>query len=159
MPAYKDENNNTWYCQFYFLDWRGNKKKKLKRGFPTKKQAKAWETEFLKGASAEMDMTFASFTEVYFEDKNMELKERTIKTKRYIADTHLLPYFANRKMNEITPADIIKWQNAVREKQYKQAYLRMIQNQLTAIFTHANKIYSLANNPCRKVKKMGSSKS
>lgn len=56
-------------------------------------------------------------------------------------------------------ADIIKWQNTVREKPYKQAYLRMIQNQLTAIFTHANKIYSLANNPCKKVKKMGSSKS
>lgn len=47
----------------------------------------------------------------------------------------------------------------MQEQPYKQAYLRMIQNQITAIFTHANRIYSLANNPCKKVKKMGSTKS
>ena len=31
----------------------------------------------------------------------------------------------------------------------------MILNQLTALFTHATKIYDLANNPCKKVKRMG----
>ena len=35
----------------------------------------------------------------------------------------------------------------------------MLQNQLTALFTHASKIYDLSNNPCRKVKKMGKSDS
>lgn len=39
MPAYKDEKQNTWYCQFYYEDWQGNKKKKQKRGFKTKKEA------------------------------------------------------------------------------------------------------------------------
>lgn len=33
----------------------------------------------------------------------------------------------------------------------------MIQNQLTALFTHAQKIYNLNNMPCKKVKKMGKS--
>lgn len=27
MPAYKDELRNTWYCQFYYEDWQGVKKK------------------------------------------------------------------------------------------------------------------------------------
>ena len=31
----------------------------------------------------------------------------------------------------------------------------MIQNQMTALFTHACNIYNLVSNPCRKVKKMG----
>ena len=31
----------------------------------------------------------------------------------------------------------------------------MIQNQITALFTHASNIYNLANNPCKKAKKMG----
>ena len=35
MPAYKDEKRNSWYCQFYYEDWQGNKKKKQKRGFKT----------------------------------------------------------------------------------------------------------------------------
>ena len=33
----------------------------------------------------------------------------------------------------------------------------MIQNQITALFTYASNIYNLANNPCKKVKKMGKS--
>lgn len=53
-------------------------------------------------------------------------------------------------MNEVTPADIIAWQNEIRTKGYKPTYERMIQNQLTALYTHAVKIYNLANNPCKK---------
>lgn len=41
MPAYKDAQKGTWYAAFYYQDWKGVKKKKLKRGFPTKKEALA----------------------------------------------------------------------------------------------------------------------
>ena len=37
MPAYKDTAKGTWYTSFYFEDWKGVRKKKLKRGFETKK--------------------------------------------------------------------------------------------------------------------------
>ena len=60
-------------------------------------------------------------------------------------------------MNEITPAEIIQWQNAIQEKGYSKTYERMIQNQLNALFNHAQKIYNLKENPCKKVKKMGKS--
>ena len=36
MPAYKDTAKGTWYTSFYFEDWKGVRKKKLKRGFETK---------------------------------------------------------------------------------------------------------------------------
>lgn len=45
----------------------------------------------------------------------------------------------------------------MREKGFSQTYLRMIQNQLAALFTHASNIYGLVGNPCKKVKKMGKS--
>lgn len=70
-------------------------------------------------------------------------------------EAHVLPYFRDKPMNSITPSDIIQWQNAIREKGYAETYLRMIQNQITALFTHAGSIYNLSNNPCKKVKKMG----
>ena len=47
MPAYKDETRNNWYCAFYFEDWNGERKKKMKRGFETKKAAQDWERQFL----------------------------------------------------------------------------------------------------------------
>lgn len=42
-------------------------------------------------------------------------------------------------------------------KGYSKTYERMIQNQLNALFNHAQKIYNLKENPCKKVKKMGKS--
>ena len=39
MPAYKDKAKGTWYASFYYEDWTGKKVKKMKRGFPTKREA------------------------------------------------------------------------------------------------------------------------
>ncbi len=159
MPAYKDKKSNTWYCQFYYTDWKNIRKKKCKRGFRTKKEALVWEHDYQLKAKADMDMTLGAFVEVYYADKAGELKERTMRNKKYMIKTHILPYFGEKPMNSITPSDIIQWQNIMRTKGYSEAYLRMLQNQLTALFSHASKIYNLANNPCKKVKKMGKSDS
>ena len=100
-----------------------------------------------------MDMTVASFVEIYFNDKSSELKERSKRNKRYMIQTHVIPYLGEKKMNEVTPADIIAWQNEIRNKNFSESYQRMLQNQVTALFTHAQKIYNLWNNPCKKVKR------
>ncbi|MEI3438559.1 MAG: hypothetical protein V8Q83_10490 [Blautia sp.] len=53
-------------------------------------------------------------------------------------------------MSEIKASQIIQWQNEIQKKGYSDSYLRMIQNQLTSLFTHAAKIYDLPVNPCKK---------
>lgn len=58
MPAFKNTSNGTWYVQFRYTDWTGERKQKLKRGFPTKREAMAWEREFLMQKKANLDMTF-----------------------------------------------------------------------------------------------------
>lgn len=157
MPVYKDEKRNTWFCKCNYKDWLGESKSKMKRGFATKKEAQQWERDFLQKQSASMDMKFASFVEVYFEDKAPRLKERSIMTKRTLFETKIIPYFGEKQMNEITAVDIIKWQNALLNQDYKPTYLRMIQNQMTALFNHAEKFYDLKDNPCKKVDKIGRS--
>lgn len=155
MAAYKDEKRGTWYVSFYYEDWIGKSKRKVKRGFRTKKDALNYEAEFKRSISANMDMTFGEFVEIYFRDKAGELKERTIKNKRDTIKAQLLPYFQDKPMSSITPADILQWQNVVRAKGYSDDYLKTIQNQMTSIFTHAQNIYNLGSNPCKKVKRMG----
>ena len=54
---------------------------------------------------------------------------------------------------------IIQWHNEMQIKDFLESYLRMIQNQLTSLFSYASRIYDLNNNPCKKVKRMGSSDS
>ena len=157
MSAYKDKTQGTWYVSFRYIDWTGKKTQKLKRGFKTKKEALNYEKEFIRKTAADMKMEMNSFIQVYFEDKKNELKENSIRNKQHMMNKHIVPYFGTRKMNEITPAEIIQWQNAIQEKGYSKTYERMIQNQLNALFNHAQKIYNLKENPCKKVKKMGKS--
>lgn len=59
-------------------------------------------------------------------------------------ERHVFPYLGKKKMNEVTPSDIITWQNEIRSKNYSESYMRMLQNQVTAIFIHAQKIYKNA---------------
>lgn len=157
MPVYKDEKRGTWYFKCNYRDWQGEIKTKMKRGFATKKEAQKCEREFIEMQSGNMNMKLLNFVEVYFNDKGTRLKERSIMTKRTLIETKILPYFGEKPMNEITAVDIIKWQNMLMNQEYSPTYLRMIQNQLTALFNHAERFYDLRDNPCKKVDKMGRS--
>ena len=53
-------------------------------------------------------MKLSEFMEVYFEDKQNELKGRTMKNKRYMMEQHIIPYFGNQMMSEITAGQIIQ---------------------------------------------------
>lgn len=141
---------------FYYEDWDESKKKSRKKGgLKIKVTDPERENGFKLSVNPDMNMTMGAFVEIYFRDKKGELKERSLKNKRYMIESHILPYFQNKKMNEITPAHIIQWQQVMRQKGYAQTYLRMMQNQITALFSHASNIYNLSDNPCKKVKKMG----
>lgn len=100
-------------------------------------------------------MKLESFVEVYFKDKEGRLKLRTVDTKRKLIEQKIIPYFAEKTLDEITPLDLMKWQNDLLNKGFKPTYLRMIQNQMTALFNHAERFYGLKNNPCKKIDKMG----
>ncbi len=68
MPVFKDEKRNTWYVMTRYRDWTGTRKQKCKRGFSTKREAQEWEHSFQMQTSADMDMTFESFVELYTKD-------------------------------------------------------------------------------------------
>ena len=77
MSAHKTPSNGTWYVQFRYTDWKGERKNKLKRGFATKKEALAWERQFLMQTHADLNMTLASFCELYEQDIKPKLKLNT----------------------------------------------------------------------------------
>lgn len=161
MPQYKDETTGTWYCKFYYEDYTGTKRQKKKRGFPTKREASAWERNFLEKQQADLTMPFASFCELYFEDMGHRLRETTIRGKKYIVDLKIIPYFGKLPISQIKPTDVRKWQNELmtyrdsNNQPYSETYLRTINNQLTAIFNYGIRYYDLKENPCRKAGSIG----
>ena len=36
MPVFKNEDNGTWYVMARYVNWKGERKQKCKRGFATK---------------------------------------------------------------------------------------------------------------------------
>ena len=161
MPVYKDKATNTWRVIYRYTDFTGEVKQSQKRGFATKREAQAWERENANVQETNLNMTFASFLEIYTEDVKNRVKENTWLTKENIFNTKILPYFGKRKINEIQPKDILKWQNEMltmtsnNGKPLSPSYLKTIHNQLSAIFNHACKFYGLAVNPAAKVGNMG----
>ena len=161
MAAFKNKENGTWYVQFRYTDWKGERQQKLKRGFATKKEAQAWEREFLMEKQADINMSFESFVGLYEKDIKPKIKLNTWITKESIIKQKILPYFQKRKLSEITAKDIIDWQNEIREltdchgRPLSKNYLKTVHNQLSAIFNHAIRYYGLQINPAQKAGNMG----
>ena len=164
MPAYKDQTKGTWYVSFYYQNWKGERTRKLKRGFRTRKEALDWERTFQLQTTANLEMTFEDFIAVYTVDMKQRMKLNTWVTKESVIQTKLIPYFGKRKMCEIQAKDVMAWQNEMmkhenREGQrYSPVYLKTLHNQLSAIFNHAVRYYNLKENPAAKVGNMGKSK-
>ena len=161
MAAFKNKDNGTWYVQFRYTDWKGERQQKLKRGFATKREALEWEREFLMEKQADVNMTFESFAQLYEKDMKPKLKLNTWLTKESIIQKKILPYFGKRKLSEITAKDVMDWQNAIRGltdakgKPYSPTYLKTVHNQLSALFNHAVRYYGLQVNPAAKAGNMG----
>ncbi len=168
MAVYKDKWNGykgeTWRVAVYYKDWKGVRRKHEKRGFNTKKEALAYEREYIAKTSKDINMGFGTFIDIYMSDIKPQLKLSTYVTKENIIETHIRPYFENKSLSEINSTDILQWQNSLlsmrdeQDKAYSQTYLRTIQNQMNAIFNHAVKYYDLAKSPCIANRKMGKAK-
>ena len=158
MKAEKDKKTGKWLIQYRYTDWQGKRRKSTKRGFATKREAEEWLRNFLITQKADFDMKFENFWKMYYADMETRLREHTMRTKKYIVELKILPYFGNKRVNDITATDIRQWQNELIKIGYSPTYLKTINNQLSAIFNYAVRYYDLKSNPCAKAGSMGKSK-
>ena len=158
MKAEKDKKTGKWLIQYRYTDWQGKRRKSTKRGFATKREAEEWLRKFLITQKADFDMKFEDFWKMYCADMETRLREHTMRTKKYIVELKILPYFGDKRVNAITAADIRQWQNELIKMGYSPTYLKTINNQLSAIFNYAVRYYDLKSNPCAKAGSMGKSK-
>lgn len=161
MPTYFNEKSQTWYCKFYYRDYRGRRCQKKKSGFRLQREAQEWERAFIRRYEGRPDMTFSDLYELYAEDMRHRLRHSTMLSKDHLVRTKILPYFGELPINQIEAPAIRQWQNEMssfrmkNKKGYSQTYLRSMNNQLSAIFNYAVRYYRLPSNPCHKAGAMG----
>lgn len=163
MAVSRNAKTGLWDVQVWYRTRDGTRKKKHKRGFLKKSDAKEWERDFLLRAEGSPSMSFKSFVALYLSDVRPHLKLNTYLTKEHILATKLVPFFGEKQLDEITPADVLRWQGGIKEavnpqtgKPYSGTYIRTISNQLSAVFNHACRFYGLRESPLKQVGKAGS---
>ncbi len=163
MSAYKDNERGTWYASFKIVDISGNRKTITKRGFATKREAIQYETNFIQSNDGRLTMTFGKFVEEhYLPYIKSRIKQSTFDTKVAILKKHILPYFQDRKLTDITNNLIIQWQNKIMSlkteagETYSQTYLKTIHLVLSAILNFGVKNFGIPKNAAALVGAMGS---
>ena len=86
MPTYYDKKTKTWFCKFYYTDYKGEKKQKKKRGFKLQREAKEFERHFLEQQSTDLNMSFENFVKLYQDDMSPRLKPKTLHVKNNIIE-------------------------------------------------------------------------
>jgi len=157
MSVKFNSTTKKWDAQFRWTDSYGVRRKTTKRGFARKIDGQNYIREFQAAKSGDLNMLFESYVnEIYYPDMIGRLKENTLRTKQYVINEKLIPFYGHRKMNEIKVSDIRSWQAELLSKDYSQTYLRKVSAELSAILNHAVRFHGLKENVCRKAGSIGS---
>ncbi len=160
MPAYKDEERKTWYAKFYFKDWDGKTKSKMKRGFRTKKEALDYERDFLTSHTGySPDLMMGSLIDKYLDDLQHHVRQSTYLLRQRTIALHIRPFFENLKVSDVTAAHVREWQNGLIKSGYKPSTLLEWHTMLSSIFNYGVKFCGVKNNPARTAGSIGNKKS
>ena len=162
MPVYKNPKDNTWYAKFNYKNWKGETRFTTKRGFATKRDALAYERDFKKHITGDLNMSFGEFVKLYRKNLYPRIRPSTIAKKDNIINTKILPYFRDHRVVEIKSTDVIQWQNELLKyrnpktgKPYSKTYLRIVHSEFSALMNYAITYYGLKENPVEKADSIG----
>lgn len=146
MPVYKDKLRNTWYIATRKRDINGELKYIKKRGFKTKKEAQIEEASLLLKKDTNINLTFNDLYLEYMEHQKNKLKPRTLQSLHYRFQKHVLPYFKDKKIKNITLKNYQEWQKLMDSKGYKTNYKKAIHNGIVTLFNYAMKFHNIQAN-------------
>ncbi len=95
---------------FRYTDFTGERKQTQKKRVSDEARCTGVGAKQLLKQDSKLDMTFASFYEIYAEDKKARLKESTWESKPCDREENS-SYFGKRKIADIEAKDVIAWQN------------------------------------------------
>ena len=151
MTAYKDEKTNTWMARFYYTDWKGVRKQAKKRGFEKKKDAQAYETDFIAKSQQKPQMTLRTLSEEFLKDYKVRRSANSYKLAETNSRLHILPDLGDLSLEDITPLTIRTWQNKLKESGKSSGTISSINTTLKTMFSFAVRFYGLTPNPFDKV--------
>ena len=155
MAVYLDKKTKKWYYEFNYKTATGETKRRKKRGFNLKsdaKKAEALEQIKLKEAPPS-SMNIRQLYEMYAESKSPEWLPNTERRVRGNIEHHVLPYFGDIQIDKISTKEIEEWKLKMYSLRledgstYKESTLKKIRRDFSSLFNYAIRHRFLSFNP------------
>lgn len=161
MPSYeKSKSSGLWSVRFREVSPQdGKTTNKRLSGFKTKKEAQYGYEDYVaaKKAAAEQapiteeptpqqdpsDVLFADLFAEYLHYKKPRVKETSYYDIEKKLTLRVLPFFAERKMKDISPLTIMEWQNTL--SAYSYAYRKDLMTHLVSFYNYAERYHDIKN--------------
>ena len=155
MAVYKDEEKGTWYAKFRYTDWTGKGRSTTKRGFKTKREAKAYEVDFKRKSQEMPDMTVKELCRRYLEAIKPRWKESTYIVRANYLKTYVLTVIGDMPLSSITKSTIVEWQNWLIAQGKGESTMTTINVALTALLNYAVKMEWIPRSPAANIQRVG----
>lgn len=143
MSVYKDENRNSWYAVVRVTDPLTGKKKQIKkRGFITKREAKAWEAEQMRNPEIKTSITFHQVADAW--EKSSQVSPEQEQKHR----AHFRIRFAehyDRPIMEITKLQLEKWRTDLIDDPSSTKTKNDTITFVKSVFRYGSEFYGLPN--------------
>ncbi len=166
MSIKRDSKTGEWYYHFRYTDSFGKVHQRKGTGFKTQKEAKERMEIEHRRKTERLGLSYREVYQMCCEDKTEPKRQSTLDVHSNIFEKHILPYFGDMCISDITKETIYDWQRIMKNKtygkdnrHYKDTYLKTVNNQLSAVLNYAVSHCDLKDNPCTRVGIMGSDKS
>lgn len=152
MPVYKDEKRGTWYVSTYVEYRDGTKKRVMKRGFKTKREATQYENElqYQSRMNSSDNPLFGDVLDDYQAMYKKTRKESTVNKMNGIIRLYIRPFFGKKRIQDINNKDISRFHLFLLEK-LATSTSKAVHKDLSAILNYAVRMEYINSNPAREV--------
>lgn len=142
-----EKRGEKWSVRFRIMAPGGEVNKRLS-GFRTKAEANKAMIDYLAehpSEDKEFDgiNTFADLCALWLENLRSRSKESTYLDAKSRTEQRILPFFAKKKLKDITPATILEWQRTL--EGYKFSTRKTLRTVLASIFKFGERYYDIPN--------------
>lgn len=153
MASYEqNKNSKLWSVRFRDITADGVKNMRLS-GFKTKKDAQAGYIDYVNNkehntalpvsSSTSDELLFSGLIRHYLEHTQTRVKASSYYDIESKILKHIMPYFENKRVCDVTPLDILNWQQTVDSYSYK--YKSGLRTFLTSIYKFGERYYDIKN--------------
>ncbi len=142
--------NKTWSVRFRYVNEEQKEVQKRLSGYTTKKEANEEYLKFISQAKQYVkldkqshDLTFNELYEEFKDFQKSRIKESSFYDLCSKCNIHILPYFKEYKVKDITPKILLNWQNSINQYSYK--YKVNLRTYLSSILKYAERYYQIIN--------------